>query len=45
MAEPNTEFVVGKDRIVTGMCEAIGFKVLDNPKSIDLPNDASLEGR
>ena len=38
MAKPNSEFV-------TGMCEAVGFKVLGNPKNIDLSDDASLEGR
>lgn len=37
---------VNNSVLVTGTCEAMGFKVLDNPKNISLSSDtASIEGR
>ena len=37
---------VNNSVLVTGACEAMGLKVLDNPKNISLSSDAaSLEGR
>lgn len=47
MAELSGELVIARARIVTGIIEAVGFKVLDNPKNLDLSNsnNASLKGR